>query len=99
MEKNMTLTRLIKHLENIYKKYGDMSVKSNIINGERGYVSSLCVIKDDDYDEDELSLLVEVEPECKDIPVFTVYEYPSMRIIELTGEDLERLNYDKKEKK
>lgn len=88
MEKNMTLTRLIKHLENIYKKYGDMSVESNIINGERGYVSSLCVIKEDDYGEDELSLLVEVEPECKDIPVFTVYEYPSMRIIELAGEDL-----------
>ena len=88
MEKNMTLTRLIKHLENIYKKYGDMSVESNIINGERGYVSSLCVNKEDNCGEDKLSLLVEVEPECKDIPVFTVYEYPSMRIIELAGEDL-----------
>lgn len=88
MAKNMTLKRLIQHLENIYTKYGDMPVEGNIISGERGYVSSLCVIKEYDFGEDELSLLVEVEPECKDIPVFTVYEYPSMKTIELAGEDL-----------
>lgn len=80
---NIKLSRLIKHLENIYNKYGDMPVEGNIINGERGYVSSLCVMKDNSYEEEELALLVEVEPEDKDIPVFSVYEYPSMTTIEL----------------
>lgn len=62
-------------------------MEGNIINGERGCVSSLCVIKDDSYGEDELGLLVEVEPECGDVPVFTAYEYPSMKTIDLVGKE------------
>lgn len=83
IESNITLSRLIKHLENIYNKYGDMPVEGNIISGDRGYVSSLCVMKDDSYEEQELSLLIEVEGETKGTPVFDVYEYPSMNEINL----------------
>ena len=80
---NVSLSRLIKHLENIYNKYGDMPVEGNIIGGDRGHVSSLCVMNDNDYGEQELSLLVEVEDERADTPIFNVYEYPSMENIEL----------------
>ena len=82
---NISLDEFIKHLQTIRSKYGDIPVQGNIICGERGSVVSLCVINDDDYnDEDkELMLLIEVVPETKDINNggFYLYEYPSMEEI------------------
>ena len=83
--KYINLDEFIKHLQTIRNKYGDIPVQGNIICGERGSVASLCVINDDDYDEEdkELMLLVEVAPETKDISNgdFYLYEYPSMEEI------------------
>lgn len=83
--KYINLDKFIKHLQTIRNKYGDIPVQGNIICGERGSVVSLCVINDDDYDEEdkELMLLVEVAPETKDISNggFYLYEYPSMEEI------------------
>ena len=83
--KYINLDEFIKHLQTIRNKYGNIPVQGNIICGERGSVVSLCVINDDDYDEEdkELMLLVEVAPETKDISNgdFYLYEYPSMKEI------------------
>lgn len=83
--KYINLDEFIKHLQTIRNKYGDIPVQGNIICGERGSVVSLCVINDDDYDEEdkELMLLIEVAPETKDISNgdFYLYEYPSMEEI------------------
>ena len=78
---NLTLNKLIEHLQRIQSKYGNMPVEANIINGERGLISSLCVLKDDEYEEEELKLLIEMEVESdldNSIPLLSVYEYPSM---------------------
>ena len=83
MNKNMTLKRLIKHLENIYTQYGDMPVEGNIINGDNCWVSALCV----DRTDEEPTLFIEVEI-SEDIPLFTVYEYPSNQPVRIAGEDL-----------
>ena len=83
--KYINLDEFIKHLQTIRNKYGDIPVQGNIICGERGSVVSLCVVNDDDYDDEdkELMLLVEVAPETKDIGNgdFYLYEYPSMEEI------------------
>ena len=79
---NLTLNKLIEHLQRIRDKYGNMPVEGNVICGERGLIPSLCVLKDDEYEELELKLLIETEVEsCLDnsIPLFSVYEYPSMK--------------------
>ena len=82
---NISLDKFIKYLQTIRNKYGDIPVQGNIICGERGSVVSLCVINDNDYEEEdkELILLVEVVPETKDISNgnFCLYEYPSMEEI------------------
>ena len=72
--KNLTLNKLIEHLQNIQQTYGNMPVYGNIISDEDCYVSSLCV----DTSEDEPQLLIEVE-KSTDIPVFSTYDYPSMK--------------------
>ena len=83
--KYINLDEFIKHLQTIRNKYGDIPVQGNIICGERGSVVSLCVINDDDYDEEdkELILLAEIVPETKDIinDSFYLYEYLSMEEI------------------
>lgn len=81
---NIKLSRLIKHLKNIYNKYGDMPVEGNVICGERGTIPSLCVLKDDEYGEEELILLVEFQQENNgSAKSFIAYEYPSMEDITL----------------
>ena len=70
---NLTLNKLIEHLQRIRDKYGNMSVSANIISDENCFVSSLCV----DTTDDEPTLLIEVE-KAEDIPLFSVYEYLSM---------------------
>ena len=35
---NLTLNKLIEHLQRIQSKYGNMPVEANIINGERGLI-------------------------------------------------------------
>ena len=83
--KYINLDEFIKHLQTIRNKYGDIPVQGNIICGERGSVVSLCVINDNDYNEEdkELMLLVEVAPETKDISNndLYLYEYPSTKEI------------------
>lgn len=79
---NLTLNKLIEHLQRIRDKYGNMPVEGNVVCDERGLISSLCVLKDDEYDELELKLLIEIEVESRlgnSIPLFSVYEYPSMK--------------------
>ena len=71
---SLTLNKLIEHLQRIRDKYGNMSVSANIISDENCFVTSLCV----DTTDDEPTLLIEVE-KSEDIPLFSVYEYPSMK--------------------
>ena len=77
---NLTLNKLIEHLQRIRDKYGNMPVEGNVVCDERGLISSLCVLKNDEYEE--LKLLIETEVESRlnnSIPLFSVYEYPSMK--------------------
>lgn len=79
---NLTLNKLIEHLQRIRDKYGNMPVEGNVVCDERGLISSLCVLKNDEYEE--LKLLIETEVESRlnnSIPLFNVYEYPSMEEI------------------
>lgn len=88
MQKDMTLKRLIQHLENIYTEYGNIPVEGNIICGERGALSSLCVINGDSYEDSEKILLIEVLSESMGCnKLFSAYEYPSMKTIELVKKE------------
>ena len=48
---NLTLNKLIEHLQRIRDKYGNMPVEGNVVCDERGLISSLCALKDNEYDE------------------------------------------------
>lgn len=81
---NLHLSEFIEDLQLIYEEYGDLPVKGNIICGERGTLSSMCIINDDHYEEREKTLLIETLPEsfgCSGL--FSAYEYPSMKNISL----------------
>lgn len=81
---NVDLEQLIQHLQAIHAKYGNMPVEGNVICGERGTIPSLCVIKDDEYGEEELVLLIETQVESDGFAKsFSAYEYPSMEDITL----------------
>ena len=85
---NLTIHRLIQHLQNIENIYGNIPVRANIISQETGYVSALCVTNDTAYADNEAeqyTLLIEVEPEnmFNGIPILDVYEYPSLKEINI----------------
>ena len=71
----LKLSRLLAYLNKIYEEYGDMPVLANG-KDEEGYVSGLYVNIDKAYlDGTDKELVIDVDLETEDIPVFSACEF------------------------